>query len=209
MSAPPSRDPRVRRTRRLLRNALLALAEERDLATITVGEITQRAEINRNTFYRHYRDKDELVAESLNQLFEEITADDRAFADAHGQLRPDLVPQPVIALFRRLAERPALYRRLLTGSGASVFAARLRLFEEGQFLRLWYERGLVAAPGSPPPELRAQVAVSVVHGTVAWWLADEHWAEAETAETMGAWLWQLLQPLWFATVTAAPPQEGR
>lgn len=185
MSAPPSRDPRVRRTRRLLRDALLALAEERDLAAITVGEVTRRAEVNRNTFYRHYRAKDDLVAQTLDALFDEVTAEDRTFVDAPGRLIPEVVPPPLIALVRRLGRRPALYRRLLGGSGATAFAARLRLFEEGQFLRLWHDLGRAAASGSPPPELRARVAVSVVQGTVAWWLNE---GQAESAETLASWL---------------------
>jgi AcrR family transcriptional regulator len=173
---------------------VLALAEERDFAGITVRDITARAEVNRATFYLHYRDKDDLVNQALDELFEEITAADRAFADEHGRLTPDVVPPPVFGLFAHLAERRALHQRLLGGVGANLFADRLRLYEQSQFQRIWDEMGLETAAGSPPVELRAAVATGIVRSTVAWWLER---ADAPSAEAMAAWLWALLRPLWF------------
>src|SRR5829696_41747 len=89
-------DPRIRRTRRQLQEAVLALAANRDFGAITVREITTRADVNRATFYLHYRDKDDLVAQTLDALFDEFTAEDRAFADAHGRVSPATVPPPVV-----------------------------------------------------------------------------------------------------------------
>lgn len=179
---------------------MLALVEERSFAEITVRDITLRADVNRATFYLHYRDKHDLVAQALDTLFEEFTAEDRAFTEAHARLAPATVPPPLIDLFRHIEERPQLYRRLLSGEGSSAFAARLRAFHEGQFLRLWHEMARPAAPGSPPPELQARYAAAAVQGVIGWWLdAGDH----ETAETMAGWLWQLLSPLWFPPAAPA------
>jgi AraC-like DNA-binding protein len=52
-----SDDLRVRRTRKLLREALIELIGERSFDTITVGDISQRAMVSRAAFYRHYQDK--------------------------------------------------------------------------------------------------------------------------------------------------------
>jgi AcrR family transcriptional regulator len=193
-------DPRVRRTRRLLQEAVFALATEREFSAITVQDITRRAEVNRATFYLHYRDKEDLVAQALDALFDEITAEGRAFTDAHGRLLPDAVPPPILGLFRHVAERPELYRRLLAESGSSAFASRLRLFHERQFLEIWRDMGRTAAPGSPPPELRARFGATATQGVIGWWL--EH-GETESVETMAAWLWELVRPLWFGELLAA------
>lgn len=192
-------DPRVRRTRRQLREAALALAADRDFGAITVRDITTRAEVNRATFYLHYRDKDDLVGQALDALFDEFTAEDRAFVDAHGRVAPDTVPPPLVDLFRHVAERPELYRRLLGGNGSSAFAARLRSFHERQFLRVWHDMRLTAADHSPPAELRARFAAAATQGVIDWWLEC---GDDETAETMAAWLWQLVAPLWFETATS-------
>ncbi len=44
---------RVRRTRKLLRNALISLTMEKGFAAVTVRDITERAMVNRGTFYHH------------------------------------------------------------------------------------------------------------------------------------------------------------
>ena len=54
-------DRRVNRTRRLLREALLALIMEEGYDAVTIEEITDRADLGRTTFYLHYRDKEDLA----------------------------------------------------------------------------------------------------------------------------------------------------
>ena len=54
-------DRRVRRTRAQLRQALTALLREKDLKDITVRELTDRADVNRGTFYSHYQDVYDMV----------------------------------------------------------------------------------------------------------------------------------------------------
>ena len=50
-------DLRVRRTRKLLQQALIEGTVEKGFAALTVRDITGRAMVNRSTFYRHYLDK--------------------------------------------------------------------------------------------------------------------------------------------------------
>jgi AcrR family transcriptional regulator len=51
----------VRRTRRLLREALVELIEEQGFEKTTVSQITERAMVSRAAFYRAYRDKYQLA----------------------------------------------------------------------------------------------------------------------------------------------------
>ena len=50
-------DPRVRRTRKLLQDALVELIGDRSFESITVRDIARAATGNHATFYRHYQDK--------------------------------------------------------------------------------------------------------------------------------------------------------
>lgn len=68
------KDRRTRRTRQLLRNALLSLLKEEGYKEISVQDISERADVARSTFYTHYVDKDDLLtgrqgifAENLGQ----------------------------------------------------------------------------------------------------------------------------------------------
>lgn len=54
-------DRRTRRTRQLLRDALLALLKEKRYEAISVQDIIERADVARSTFYVHYLDKDDLL----------------------------------------------------------------------------------------------------------------------------------------------------
>ena len=55
-------DLRVRRTRRLLREAFIELALEHGYESISVRDITTKAQVGYQTFYRHYEGKDDFLA---------------------------------------------------------------------------------------------------------------------------------------------------
>jgi len=65
-------DPRVRRTRRLLREALVSLMLEKDFASISIKEITERAEVAYITFFRHFESLDQLLMEILEEGLGEL-----------------------------------------------------------------------------------------------------------------------------------------
>jgi AcrR family transcriptional regulator len=71
-NSPTNVDPRVRRTRRLLREALVALILKKDFASISIKEITERAEVAYITFYRHYESLDQLLMEVLDEGLGEL-----------------------------------------------------------------------------------------------------------------------------------------
>ncbi|WP_127484479.1 TetR/AcrR family transcriptional regulator [Paenibacillus ehimensis] len=62
-------DPRVIRTRRLLQDAFASLIQEKNFESITVRDITERATVNRATFYAHFADKFEILESKLTESF--------------------------------------------------------------------------------------------------------------------------------------------
>ena len=69
-----SDDRRVRKTRRLMTDALAKLLAEKPLSNITVREIADMADINRGTFYLHYKDVFDMVDKIQADLFEKFNA---------------------------------------------------------------------------------------------------------------------------------------
>ncbi len=67
-------DPRVRRTRRMLEQALEDLLKTTPLGSISVADITEAATLNRATFYGHFNDKFDLLAGMVASRFEELLA---------------------------------------------------------------------------------------------------------------------------------------
>jgi AcrR family transcriptional regulator len=64
-------DPRVKRTRQWLHQALLALMGEKSFEAITVQDVAERAGVNRVTFYAHFPDKYALLEHTARLLFQE------------------------------------------------------------------------------------------------------------------------------------------
>ena len=62
-------DPRVKRTRQLLVWAFNDLLGEKGHSGLTVQEITERAAINRATFYAHFRDQHDLFDYVISEAF--------------------------------------------------------------------------------------------------------------------------------------------
>ncbi|MBQ3151460.1 MAG: TetR/AcrR family transcriptional regulator [Clostridia bacterium] len=62
-------DRRQRKTREAIFNAFTGLLAKKDFAAITVGEIIEKADVGRATFYAHFETKDYLLKELNEELF--------------------------------------------------------------------------------------------------------------------------------------------
>ncbi len=68
-------DPRVARTRKLIRDALASLLAEKNFESISVLDIAERATVNRATFYAHFTDKFALLDAMIREDFAAHLAD--------------------------------------------------------------------------------------------------------------------------------------
>jgi len=63
-----SEDRRIRRTKKLLKNALMELTLEKGYDEVNVQEIIDRADVGRTSFYTHFRSKEDLLLQNLDDL---------------------------------------------------------------------------------------------------------------------------------------------
>jgi AcrR family transcriptional regulator len=118
-------DRRVRRSRDLLFQALIALIREKGYDRITVQDILDRADVGRSTFYEHYRGKDELLlsaTEGLRSVLEQTLAT-TSITNA-----PEPMLQVAQALFGQIdeAEHRRHYQALLGTRGGELATRTLR-----------------------------------------------------------------------------------
>lgn len=66
-------DRRVRRTKKAVREALLRLMQDKQVAEITTTELCKEADVNRNTFYAHYSAPEEVLTEIEEEFLEELS----------------------------------------------------------------------------------------------------------------------------------------
>lgn len=67
-------DRRVRRTKTLLENALLTFLRDRPLKDVTVKELCEAADVNRSTFYLHYKDVYDMMDQIEAELYDKFEA---------------------------------------------------------------------------------------------------------------------------------------
>ena len=65
-------DRRVKRTHKLLQEALISLTLEKGFEAVTIRDITDRADVGYATFFRHYPDKEALLADVLEAMKDEF-----------------------------------------------------------------------------------------------------------------------------------------
>lgn len=75
MTVKRKEDRRIRRTRRMLQEALVGLLRSKPLAKIRIKEIVEAADVSRPTFYHHFATKEELLFSLVDDLFDQIRAD--------------------------------------------------------------------------------------------------------------------------------------
>jgi AcrR family transcriptional regulator len=176
-------DLRVRRTRALLQKALIDLTIEKGFTEVTVRDITQRAMVNRSTFYHHYLDKYDL----LRQYIEEVIAllyveeSDPALGTDGGQPSAGLV-----RILQHVQTNAEFYRVLLGKKGDPAFCAQsFRKFIERQFRHILPVEGMQADPSRPPIELSVSYILHAGIGAILWWLEND---QPCSPEQVAIWL---------------------
>ncbi|MCE3199598.1 TetR/AcrR family transcriptional regulator C-terminal domain-containing protein [Paenibacillus sonchi] len=121
----PRTDPRVVRTRELLKDAVVELMEEMNVQKISVNRIAERAKINRVTFYLHYKDIPDMLEKMADEMVEDITRVVNS-NDAGNSEPGEHEDWPVLEnLLKYIAENARFYKTVLTSRRSSIFSDRL------------------------------------------------------------------------------------
>jgi AcrR family transcriptional regulator len=163
-------DRRVRRTRRMLRDALVALVIEKGYDTVTVEEITERADVGRTTFYLHYQDKDDLLLEVTGQVADQLESQILNLLHIKEVGIEDIAPM----IFKLAGENLRMYRIIMSGQcGPKIFKQfqdRLtRLFR--RVLKAEMKKSAVRPV--IPLDLAATYLWGALQSTLVWWLDND------------------------------------
>lgn len=164
-----SLDRRVRRTRRLLRDALIALILEKGYESILVQDITDRADLSRATFYLHYKDKEELLTACLEEMFDELVARMPKPATPTEALN---AREAALFAFRHAQEHQHFYRVLINERVLASVMNRVR-----EYLATEVEKRihlLIAGQAMPavPITIVAHFIGGALFSLLVWWLQN-------------------------------------
>lgn len=166
-------DRRARRTRRQLKEALFALILEKGYDAVTIEEITSRADLGRTTFYLHYKDKEDLLVESINSIAVELIArlPPPAWNVADLPESAGRVVDAIRITFQHAAENAQLYRIILRGEGAIKANRRIHAIISQKATELVVDR---VKDGSLRPQVPMDIFANYFAGTllatITWWL---------------------------------------
>ncbi len=120
-------DPRVMRTRHLLREALMHLVEEKPFSQLSIKEITSEAGLDRSTFYLHYKGIHELMAELAGVLFDDLYHAIYSNQPPDFSKQSDSIEGYVETVFNHLEKHFLFYERVLGKQGDPYF---IELFQQ-------------------------------------------------------------------------------
>ncbi len=131
-------DRRVKRTRDMLRKGLAHLLEEKNIQEITVSELVDYVDINRSTFYLHYKDIYDLLEHIEREIVDEITLamEEVPFDPMKGDQNYPLIDR----IFHILYENKEICNALLGPHGDYAFVIGIEKIIENATIESFYEK---------------------------------------------------------------------
>lgn len=174
MSKTLTESRRTQYTQRALQDALIELLTDKPLSRITVRELCEKADVNRSTFYAHYRD----TASLLHDIEED------AIDWVRGTLQ-QLLEQPDVESVGRVIEHICQYIADNRSHLRVLMSTKADLGFQQRLLGLIYGRSDVVAQLQPQgvspeeAEMRVRFAVSGSVGLLQYWLSTDLEASPE------------------------------
>ncbi|NIK79230.1 AcrR family transcriptional regulator [Paenibacillus castaneae] len=169
----PRTDPRVLRTRQLIRDAFIDLIQEIELEKITVNRLAERATINRVTFYLHYRDIPEMLEKMADDMINEIQA---ILSGVRNQApSKDMDWSILVKILEHIAENSKFYTVLLASQRVPVFTDRLM----NLIIDIITSRSENRDDSSPSPAVNVPKDIAIWYGssafigTIVCWLRND------------------------------------
>ena len=173
-------DRRQRKTREAIFSAFIALLSTKDYNQITVGEIIERADVGRATFYSHFETKDFLLKQLCEELFCHIFDSANHGHPEHKHIFDCDAPDSVfLHLFQHLQKNDNNILQLLACQNNDLF---LRHFKSNLQKLVISQLPLFAARKSeslPESFWIDHIAATFVE-TVRWWIDNGMIQSTET-----------------------------
>ena len=172
-------DRRQRKTREAIFAAFTALLSEKDLTQITVGDIIDRADVGRATFYSNFETKDFLLKELCQELFCHIFDAAEQHSDHRHIFHCDAPDSVFLHLFQHLLNNDNGILRLLSGQNNHLF---FQYFQEGLQKTVISQLAMFDVRKDPrlPESFWVDHIASVFVQTLRWWIDNGMKESAET-----------------------------
>jgi len=115
-------DLRVKKTKRAIIDAFLTLLKNKDFSDIAISDIALKAQVARPTFYLHYKHKQDVLIEYLDDMFAQYLEEIRPV------LKEDSRNITATALFNQVEKNAEYLRALLDNNTTLIIQDRLHAY---------------------------------------------------------------------------------
>lgn len=123
-------DRRILNTKKKLTNTLLVLLKDKKIKDITVLELCKKAHINRTTFYKYYKDVDDLILKIEESLLTDL---EKYIVD----IKRNYLISFTSKIIETVAEHKEIYARLLSENGDHTFLRKILSLVYEQSIEEW------------------------------------------------------------------------
>jgi len=191
-------DPRIRRTRQLLQEALRKLLEQKEFDKISVQDITEAATVNRATFYAHYEDKFALLGELTRVTFLNLLEQRNATFDGGCSTAFQVIILAVCDYLSELQKSHSFNQHQFEPFVEATVIDQIRIVLLDGFQRHPVERSI-------PAEMIAATASWAIYGAVKQWINTADRVSAEEFVTVAV---ELVRPIVLVGIVPTPPIDA-
>lgn len=167
-------DRRTIRTKKMIRSALAELINEKGFNNMSVTDLTQRADINRGTFYLHYIDKYDLLEKVENEIIQEIE-DKTNHINSINILNIDTLNEPLpfmVKLFEYFKENSVIIKSILGPKGDPTFESKIKKFIKTNLFDKQKSKNFSINDALVSEEYFIQYILSADLGVIKHWLEE-------------------------------------
>ncbi|MFJ6208606.1 TetR/AcrR family transcriptional regulator [Lysinibacillus sp. NPDC092081] len=178
-------DRRIIRTKNEIKQAFFSLLSEKNFEAITVRDITERANINRGTFYLHYVDKYNLLEQYENKIFEKFNAilDETTNLELDvNQFKQDRLPV-MIQILQVFYDEADFLKLILGPNGDPFFHEKMRQFFV-RYFNTYLGNRIDKNNWRFPIELILAYNSNALLGVITYWLQHDMQQSPEEIATM-------------------------
>lgn len=123
-------DKRIIKTKKQLTNSLLSLLKEKKIKDITVLELCKEANINRTTFYKYYKDIDDLLLKIEESLLIELEKNIE-------NIKRNYLISYTSKTIESIAKHKEIYSKLLGANGDRQFLRKILSVVKNESIEEW------------------------------------------------------------------------
>lgn len=176
-------DLRTVRSKKMIKEAFINLVEDKGYENITIKDISDRAMINRKTFYSHYESVNalflDILKEHVDVLIENFRYD---YVQEEGQTNIEAVTQEMKLIIEHINRHKRSIKILLNDSSSYQLTKQLESLMQERLMSKIEMINKKRKSSMIPVELLTATITSVFIVVIKWWLSSENYTEAEVSQ---------------------------